>query len=86
MKCPCCLNEMISTHSDYYDNILQNGYQCVSAFCVSNQMGAVWIKNDIGCSAYPVAVFPPDGISKSVCLEMISLSQIHKKNKENDEK
>jgi hypothetical protein len=80
---------MISTHSDYYANILQNGYQCISAFCVSNQMCAVWIKDnlefhDLDHNYRPISVFPPEGMSKIVCLEMIRLSQIHRKNTENE--
>lgn len=78
MKCPVCENKLEVTHRGRYQDTtehvsspnaepsLKDGYQCQNEYCVSNNLGAVWI--------YDGSIFisnPPSDIKWTVAHKII---------------
>jgi hypothetical protein len=55
IKCPCCLSDLVITHQDRYETLiehvesrepsLKDGYQCLNERCAAYEYNGVWIKD-----------------------------------------
>lgn len=55
IKCPCCLSDLVITHQDRYETLLEHvedrepsmkdGYQCPDHSCKAYEMNGVWIED-----------------------------------------
>jgi hypothetical protein len=54
LKCPCCLSDLVVTHQDRYETLLEHvedrepslkdGYQCLNSSCAAHEYNGVWIE------------------------------------------
>lgn len=54
IKCPCCLSDLIITHQDRYETLIEHveerepsikdGYQCLNTCCKAYEMNGTWIE------------------------------------------